>query len=110
MSRLRRRQGLVLGKAIKKLLLAVYRKLILLSHQEAMGRARISAQVAVTAQGHVNVELGDPQFDGCPVGSIDWKLVFASLFGGHIDAVNGTSPYALAAPDAVFNLVKQPHP
>jgi hypothetical protein len=110
MSRLRRRQGLVLGKAIEKFLLAVNRKLIFPGHQEAMGRAWICTQVAVTAQRHVNVKLGDSQLDGSPIRSINRKFVFASLFGGHIYTVDRTSPDTLAAPDAVFNLVKQSHP
>jgi hypothetical protein len=110
MSRLRRRQGLVFGKAIEKFLLVVNRKLIFLGHQQAMSRAWICTQVAVTAQRHVNVKLGDSQFDGGPIRSINRKFVFASLFGGHIYTVDGTSPDTLAAPDAVFNLVKQSHP
>jgi hypothetical protein len=75
-----------------------------------MGRTRIGAEVAVTAEGHVDVELSDAQLDGSSIGREDGRLLFGAPLRGHVNAVHRTSPNTLATTDTVLDLVEQSHP
>jgi hypothetical protein len=108
--RLRRSCRKIFRKPVQEIMLVLHSKFVLRSHNQAMGRTRICAQIAITTKGHVNVKLGHSQFDGGPVRRKNGQVFFRPFFRRHINAVNGTGPDALAATDTIFNLVKQAHP
>jgi len=108
--RLRRSGRKILGKPVQEIMFVLHRKLILRSHNEAMSRTRIGAQVAITTKGHVNIKLRHSQFDRSSIGRKYGQVFLGSFLRRHVDAIHGASTDALAATDTIFNLIEQAHP
>jgi len=108
--RLRRSHWKIFGKPVQEIMFVLHRKLILRSHDQAVCRTRISAQIAITAKRHIDIKLRHSQLDGSPVRRKNRQVFLGSFLRRHVDAIHGTGTDTLATADTVFNLVKQAHP
>ena len=106
----RRSRRKIFGETVQKIVLVLHRKLILRSHNQAVGRTGIRAQIAITAEGHIDVKLRDSEFDGRPIGRENGQILFGPFLRRHVDAIHRTSTDALATANTVLYLVKQTHP
>lgn len=102
--------GLILGEAVQKILLVITGKFIIRGHVQAVRGARISTKIAITAKRHVDVKLGDAQFNGGPVGSKNRWFLFSPFLRDHPDAIDRADAHTLSATDAIFNFIKKAHP
>src|SRR5512139_704911 len=96
--------GVLLREAIEVLGEVGGGELVLGGHVDAVGGARVGAEVAVAAERHVDVEDRHVQLDGLAVRGPDGRSVRRPLLRLERDAVHRAGAHALAAADAVLEL------